>query len=161
MLPVCVAVTERKSIQTVLCLCVSELEVFIVNSRIDVSLVAEKLNSNSEEQKQYRNQLTLAICANTCNHAYMYTHVHTHTHTHTQHTYTTHTHTHTDTHTHTHTHTQPPPHLLFSPKPRCLAFLISLYMMMPWSRVQPEMLRSEPTEEGERGGRDKKTEEVK
>ena len=39
MLPVCHAVTERKSIHTFLCLCVSEREVFIVNSGIDVSLV--------------------------------------------------------------------------------------------------------------------------
>ena len=39
MLPVCHAVTERKSIHTFLCLCVSECEVLIVNSGIDVSLV--------------------------------------------------------------------------------------------------------------------------
>ena len=39
MLSVCHVVTERKSIHTFLCLCVSECEVVIVNSGIDVYLV--------------------------------------------------------------------------------------------------------------------------
>ena len=36
------------------CSCISGLEVFIINSGVDVSLVAQELNSSSEEQ-EYKN----------------------------------------------------------------------------------------------------------
>ena len=45
---------------SVYCSSISGLEVFIINSGVDVSLVAEELNSSSEEQ-EYNNTHTKSM----------------------------------------------------------------------------------------------------